>query len=200
MNVRKWMRDLHLYTGLFLCPFVLIFAVSTILLNHTWLPWDGGPDDTVVEMSLGESMPADLEKLDQARWILEHTGISGEIQSIQYRGSSIIVPVGIPGEQISISLDTESQTASIYRKTTGLWDRLIYLHKTPGPHLAGFRGNWIFVKIWRALVDASVALILFSTASGIYLWILIRAQRRTGLVLLGSGALTFVLLVAALAG
>ena len=29
-------RQLHLYGGLFVCPFLLIFAISTIRLNHGW--------------------------------------------------------------------------------------------------------------------------------------------------------------------
>jgi hypothetical protein len=29
-----WIRDLHLYLGLFLCPAILTFAVSTLWLNH----------------------------------------------------------------------------------------------------------------------------------------------------------------------
>jgi len=31
-------RELHSYVGLFLSPFVLVFAVSVILLNHPDLP------------------------------------------------------------------------------------------------------------------------------------------------------------------
>ena len=30
----RWLRQLHLYFGVFICPFLLIFAVSTIMLNH----------------------------------------------------------------------------------------------------------------------------------------------------------------------
>ena len=34
----QWTRQLHLYLGLFICPFILLFAVSTIFLNHRWGP------------------------------------------------------------------------------------------------------------------------------------------------------------------
>ena len=30
----RWIRDLHLYLGLFVSPFVLLFAVSVFYLNH----------------------------------------------------------------------------------------------------------------------------------------------------------------------
>jgi len=35
-------RDLHLYFGLFLSPFVLVFAISTLFLVHSWFPGSGG--------------------------------------------------------------------------------------------------------------------------------------------------------------
>src|SRR5258708_6738864 len=31
-------RDLHLYLGLFICPTVLVFAVSVFFLVHAWIP------------------------------------------------------------------------------------------------------------------------------------------------------------------
>lgn len=30
----RWTRDLHLYLGLFISPFVIAFAVSVLFLNH----------------------------------------------------------------------------------------------------------------------------------------------------------------------
>ncbi len=30
----RWMRDLHLYTGLFLVPWMTVYAVSAFSLNH----------------------------------------------------------------------------------------------------------------------------------------------------------------------
>lgn len=65
------------------------------------------------------------------------------------------------------------------------------LHKSPGPHLADMRMNWVYMRIWRWLADATVYLLLFVSASGIYLWHVIRAERRAGLVLLAAGAISF---------
>jgi hypothetical protein len=33
-EVYGWIRDLHLYAGLFVSPFVLLFAASVFFLNH----------------------------------------------------------------------------------------------------------------------------------------------------------------------
>lgn len=177
---------------------MLVFAVSTILLNHTWKPRETEAVPEVRTVPLNGDLPDGMERLEQARWITNQLDIVGEIQSIRQDGRIVTVPVAVPGERIEIRADLEAGTAEIERVRTGLWDRLIFLHETPGPHLAGFRGNWIFTRIWRGLVDGTVALLLFSTASGIYLWLLLRGQRRSGLLLLGAGGLTFVLLLVGL--
>lgn len=192
------MRDLHLCTGLFLSPFVLVFALSTVLLNHAWVPWEAQAGAEVRTVRLDGRPPAEADRLATARWIAERAGVAGEIENVFLDGDAVRVPVALPGAQIEIHADLAAGTARVERRATSLWDRLIYLHRSPGPHLAGFRGNWVFTRVWRALADATVALLLFSGASGIYLWLLVRAQRRTGLACLGGGTLLFALLLAGL--
>jgi uncharacterized iron-regulated membrane protein len=34
----RLIRDLHLYFGLFISPFVLVFSVSVFFLVHSWMP------------------------------------------------------------------------------------------------------------------------------------------------------------------
>jgi hypothetical protein len=69
-----------------------------------------------------------------------------------------------------------------------LADALILLHMFPGQHMAGIRKNWIFMLIWSGLADATVYLTLFITVSGIYLWYVLRSERRIGVTLLLAGA------------
>ena len=51
--------------------------------------------------------------------------------------------------------------------------------------------NWVYMKAWRWLSDATAYLILFLSVSGIYLWYVLKAERRVGFLLLGAGALSF---------
>jgi hypothetical protein len=41
-------RDLHLYFGLFISPFILVFAVSVFFLVHRLPPNAGAPTQTAV--------------------------------------------------------------------------------------------------------------------------------------------------------
>lgn len=149
-------------------------------------------------MPFREVVPEGLDRLERAQWIAGQVGVDGEVANIWEEDDRITIPMTRPGERLTIRVDLAAGSAVIEHRSTTLWDRLIYLHKTPGPHLAGFRGNWVFTRLWRGLVDGTVALLLFSSASGVYLWLLARAQRRAGLALLGAGGCSFVLLLLAL--
>ena len=44
-------RDLHLYAGLFISPFVLVFAISVFYLVHAWVPaQSAGPSRKVTNL------------------------------------------------------------------------------------------------------------------------------------------------------
>jgi hypothetical protein len=68
---------------------------------------------------------------------------------------------------------------------------MVVLHKLPGPHLSAIRMNWFMIRAWRWFADATAYLLLFISVSGIYLWIVLRAERRTGLILIAMGAFSF---------
>jgi hypothetical protein len=109
-----------------------------------------------------------------------------------------VIPVMVPGRVTTVTLDVTKGEASVERRTTGLADEVVVLHMSPGQHLADIRKNWSYMRIWSWLADATVYLVLFITASGIYLWYVLRAERRIGVGLLTAGALSFFGIVYAL--
>ena len=48
----------------------------------------------------------------------------------------------------------------------------------PGDH----RGNRVFTRVWTGLIDTVVCAIVLISISGIYLWAVIKAERKTGLI------------------
>jgi len=190
-------RDLHLYLGLFIAPFVLIFAVSTFFLVHAWLP--GGSPPLATRTASGLDMPANLELLsgreqvNAIRPVMNRLGVPGEIGNIRRvsKEHRLIVTAVVPGRETTVDLHFDTNSATISRQTTGLAGALVYLHKMPGPHNQNLRGNSLFIQAWRWLADAVVYLVLFLSASGVYLWTVLRAERRIGLMLLAAGALSF---------
>jgi hypothetical protein len=58
----RWIRDLHLYAGLFISPCVLVFAVSVFPLVEAWLPV--APTSSAVESSVSDlPLPSNLSQL-----------------------------------------------------------------------------------------------------------------------------------------
>ncbi len=187
---------LHRYIGLFLSPFAALFAVSVILLNHPAIPL-GTPSEPPARSEQVHSI-AGVEKLEGmarvqiARQILRQAHVSGEIGPIQYSAPDgrLTIPVSRPGYEATVDVTLPDGPASIRERNTGFWDALTYLHKMPGPHLANIRGNWPVLRAWAWLADGTAWLLLFLSVSGIYLWAILRTERRIGIFLILAGALS----------
>jgi hypothetical protein len=145
------------------------------------------------------NLPTDLPKLsgrpliDALKPILESMNVPGEIGFIQHnvKEETLSVPVSIPGRATIVNLDLARHEATIVIRETGLADALMTLHKSPAGHAPAIRMNWFVIKAWRWFADATAYLILFISVSGIYLWYVLRAERRIGFILLFTGTLTF---------
>jgi hypothetical protein len=203
MRLSQLIRDLHLYLGLFISPFVLVFAISVCFLVHAWLP-KASSDSARVVSNL--ALPRDLEKLagreriNALRPALELLGVHGEVGWIQHRvkENRLIIPVAVPGRLTTVTIDIARREASVQEQSTGWASGLVLLHKSPGPHLVNIRMNWPYMRAWSWLADATVYLLLFITLSGLYLWYILRSERQVGIVLVVAGAVSFFGLVYAI--
>lgn len=192
-------RDLHLYVGLFLSPFVLVFSVSVFYLVHG-LAHRAAPDASDASRTV-ENVTVPLEiarmqgraRVDALRPVLAQLGVRGEIDFVRHVASQnrLIIPVRLPDRDTIVSLDYQQRTAIVTSRSQSIGDALVYLHKMPGPHNVDVRGNSRPMRAWSVLADATAYLLLFITISGIYLWVALRAERRVGLLLILAGASTF---------
>ena len=207
VRVYPIVRDLHLYFGLFISPFVLVFACSVFFLVHAWLPrLTGTRQASPQRTAAGLRLPSNLDRLenrqrvDAVRPVMNELGVAGEINSIRHlpREHRLLITVSVPGRETIVDLDYARRVATISPRDTGLAEAFVYLHKSPGPHLALIRGNWAMTQVWRLLADASVYVLLFLSLSGVYLWTVLRAERTIGLVLIALGAASFFGIVYAL--
>ncbi|HYK87588.1 MAG TPA: PepSY-associated TM helix domain-containing protein [Acidobacteriota bacterium] len=190
-------RNLHLYIGLFLSPFVLVFAVSVILLNHPGIPLGGSraleAATLHVEVPPGFDRLEDIDRVRQAREIMRQADVSGEVGFVGYSRSegTITIPVSRPWSEATVRVSAKTGMASITQRRTGFLAPLIFLHKMPGPHLANIRGNWAMVRAWGWLANGTAWLLLFLALSGIYLWAILKSERTVGLFLIVAGLASF---------
>jgi hypothetical protein len=194
----KVVHDLHLYLGLFISPFVLVFSISVFFIVHAWLP-KISEQKAVTRIVPEVPLPADFQNLsgrklvDAVRPSLDKANISGEVSFIRHQVNEhkLVIPLIVPGRETTVTINTTNREATIVSRETGLADALVTLHKFPGPHLEAIRMNWFWMTAWRWLADATVYLLLFISVSGIYLWCVLREERRVGYVLLSAGAIVF---------
>ncbi len=198
-------RDLHLYLGLFISPFVLVFALSVFPLVHHWLPRPA-PNPAGTRAVSDLPLPANLdqlsgrERIDALRPALDQANVHGEVGWIQHlpREHRLVIPVTVPGRLTTVAIDLSRREASIQEQRTGLADALVLLHKSPGPHLTAIRMNWPWMRLWFWLADATVYFVLFITVSGLYLWYILRSQRKIGITLILLGSASFLALAYAI--
>src|SRR5207245_10936017 len=89
----RLIRDLHLYFGLFISPFVLVFAISVFFLVHSWLPRIASETSTT-RVASALPLPGDLQMLsgrpliDALKPTLEKDGVPGEFVFIRHMVTS----------------------------------------------------------------------------------------------------------------
>jgi len=94
-----------------------------------------------------------------------------------------------------VAVNVRTQEATITELKQGLFGTMRYLHLNPGPHR---QPQWIGTKAWGWLADATVYVTLLLTLSGVYLWMFIREERKSGIAVLGAGAVSFAAILYAL--
>ncbi|MCA9170274.1 MAG: PepSY-associated TM helix domain-containing protein [Planctomycetales bacterium] len=180
----SWTRRLHFYFGLFISPFILVFSVSTIILNHSW---HSAPQESTLTVPM--PIDASLSGAQLVTHVVDHLKLQGEVvgNGVVRDGKTMIV-VMRPGVTRRIVVNTVTGQAEVTRRTFGFLDILRYLHVNPGPHKPT---RWVFGKLWGWVADTTVCLTLFVTTSGAILWLALKSERRMGLLAIVAGSLTF---------
>ena len=194
----------HVGTVVLVAALVLVFAASVFFLVHAWIP--GALKQPSVRTAADLPIPAGVdllsgrEQVKALRGVLDRLGVRGEVNFVRRipKESRLVVPVILPGREVSVDLNLETRSAVVTERDNGTSSAMAYLHKMPGQHNAAVRGNWVFMRVWKWLADTTVYLALFLSISGVYLWTVLRAERRIGLALLAAGAFSFFGMVYAL--
>lgn len=190
------MRWLHLYTGLFLVPWMIVYAMSAFCLNHgPWLTKQLGvtpPQWEVLrrlDFSPGEAFPE--TPAAQARAILRHVDLDGahRIQGKPTAKQMIIFRICGSGHYRVTWQRQRSELVVEQQRPFSYYRLMHFLH---------FKGGYVqpyFTHlIWAVLVDVvSVSLVLW-VVSGIYLWARRPRKRLLGGVCLIAGSVLFAVL------
>lgn len=190
------LRSLHLYFGLFISPFVLIFSISVFVFNHPQVIRSPGSVKPMDEVNRKlDKIPYDTTDLLTARAIIQKLGIKGEVDFINQNNDRISFPVKIPGRVAHISVNKHNDSVFIRQQEEGTYSAMAFLHSMPGQHNQKIRGNSGFIKVWRVLADVVVYLLLFLTISGVLLWYFLKVERNLGYFSITLGVILFTFLL-----
>jgi len=197
MTFDKFNRRLHLYLGLFLGPWLVMYGVSSFILIHE--SWFGTEQSRVWEplfeksysrpiVSHGVNNEPDLRataqeilkdwNLEGAFWVDKPKPDILQINRFSFWGS------------ISLTYSIKDQTLKAERQRMKVPQAVLRMH---------FRGGYgqpdFWSKFWGLLVDASCVGIIIWIGSGLIMWWRLRALRAWGTVAVGAGVVSFVVLV-----
>src|SRR5450759_335270 len=191
-NYYPLIRTFHIYFGLFISPFILIFSISVLAFNHMGFLNQINHVKSLPEIRTKlDNIPYDTTDLLTAKAIIRKLDIKGEIDFIMKNDDQISFPVNKPGVKTRVVVNTHTDSVVITRQMEGSIRAMNYLHIMPGQHNAKIQGNSLFLKIWRLMADAVVYLLLFLILSGIFLWYFLEFERNTGFYAIILGMLFF---------
>jgi hypothetical protein len=190
MTFQYFVRRSHLYMGLFLLPWVVMFGVSSIPLNHNTAP-DPPRWIHVANRPFDAEIPAtgtDLRPL--GRQMMDAAGVGGGYfvnrvnpQQVNVNHPSFLRP-------IRISYYAGRKQVLIEQRELALRSFISGLHTRGGYDLDGF-----WDSIWAIFVDVVSAALILWIASGLYMWWHLPVTRSWGWIALAAGAACFMVII-----
>lgn len=191
INYELWNRRLHYFLGLYFLFFIWLFALTGLLLNHSWTFAEFWPNRKVSTAEHSVREPAKGSALEQARDVMQQLGIAGEIQWVATKpdATRLEFRVARPGRQFEIKADWSQARATVQRIDLNAWGITHVLHTFTGVRTNDARNerDWIVTKIWAYSMDAVALGLVIMVASGLVMWWRLADKRAWGVVALTSG-------------
>ncbi len=198
-SASKLIRRTHMYLALFLTPWMLIYALSGLVLNHGQAvralygdKW--GQMEKVEERPYTAAFSADADARLIAAQILEHLGLSGTFNVVPGANASrLVINRNAAFAQHRITYFRNEHRLLIEKQA---FSAPVFVNRTHFRH--GYEQPFLSAKIWAVVVDLAVVGMLFWVLSGIWMWWEIKPARVPGAVLALSGLGLFGLMLATL--
>ena len=199
----RLMRASHLYTGLLLVPWMMVYAVSAFCLNHSsWFvdpPRTGPKWEAVRETDFPIDAEFPEEPHQQVRAILKHLDLAGAYRIAgdpagASKANPMIIYRSCAAGFYQVAWHRQPSRLVVQRYGAGsLYQVINNLH-----FQRGYDQEGVAYRTWAVIVDVVTFSTLIWIISGIYLWARRPRKRRLGGACLVAGALLFAWLVVAL--
>jgi hypothetical protein len=182
---RITVRRIHLYTALFLSPWMLAFALSNISMNHKLhtgakfefvreeaYPKTFGPTDD--KQAVAKQILADLQ-MPESFWIDQRRSNDDQLTVVH----------DSPLHAARITYSRSHQKLVIKKKIFRIGQLMESFHR------GGFGSTHLPKHIWGILVDGLTIGMILWAFSGFLMWWELKITRRVGFVTLAMGCILF---------
>lgn len=187
------LRRVHLLLALFLAPWVLMYAISTLAMHHQkmFTGEDHRVDPGYTTVSDGpytRTFEADLDQDVIATAILADLDLDGAHQvrgNLARRGTLTILrdrPIG----SLRITFDQNAQTVRVEKQNYATVYTLEMLHRR-----RGYAQPYWLNDAWAVIVDAFIVAVVLWALTGLWMWWEMVKTRQLGACCLGLGVAMF---------
>lgn len=185
------LRRSHMYVALFLMPWVFLYALSTMTMNHgEWIhSLYGEPRvhfQVEAEHVFDGRFPEGATPKQKALQILSGLGLEGNHTVRVEPGGRLVMQRQDMVTPRRISYSPESGRLVIERETFRAANFLERFHRR-----RGFQTPYLADDVWAVIVDAVIVAILFWSFSGLWMWWEMPTTRNWGWLAIAGGLLIF---------
>jgi hypothetical protein len=193
VSFSKLVRRTHLFLALFLTPWVLMYALSTIAMHHRVL-FTGehnrvDPGYEVIRDGPYTPSATPTDEREAARLILRELDMEG---AFTVNGSleqgTLTIRRDRPIRSYRITYGAQPGRLRVERQRFDMAYFLEMLHRR-----RGYDQPFLKNDLWGLVVDGVIVSILLWAATGLWMWWEMVRTRRLGALFLGAGAVLFIL-------
>ena len=171
----RYLRNTHLYLGLFCCLCLLMYGVSGVQMAHSaWFPMRPAVTETHAALP-----PQTTDARRVARELMDRYGLRGEVDRPRVTPNQLSFNIARPGTVYQIDYSPATGNTRIRDNHAGFMGMLNRIH-----HAKGFWHDYWVLNAWGAFVAVVSAALFLIGATGIYLWFKLRQERLIGAILL----------------
>jgi hypothetical protein len=188
-------RRTHLYLGLLLMPWLLMYGVSSFIIIHqSWFRADKGRAwEPLFEKQYDRPVNAQADLRATAQEILKDCNLEGAFWADKPKPDTLRIDRFSFWGSTRLTYSMKDQKLKAERQPMRLSQAVVRMH---------FRGGYgqptFWNKFWGLLVDLACVGIIIWTASGLIMWWRLPRLRAWGAVAVGGGFVSFLLLVGTL--
>jgi hypothetical protein len=191
MSFSLLLRRCHLYLALFLFPWMLMYALSTLVMNHRAIfvrTYGQGPIpyDIEREVPYEATFPSGAGVRDISRQILASLDLDGAHGVTKRPEGTIVITRNdllVPRRITYLPAERRVRIERMQARANALLERF---HRR-----RGYATGYLLDTLWAVAVDLVLAAMLFWALSGLWMWWEMKVTRRLGAAALTLGLAVF---------